>query len=244
MYFGFEIEDGLVLEYTPSIFKHFSKQDLFQMFFSQYNACVEKELRVASKSVREKKGYLACFDSKISFLLHDDSFKSCPLSCEIIRLYKQRNYRKLQEKMGQVPFHPAAKLISMIYSKTSPGLLFASEDFFSNYVFDKIQRRHPEKKVLFQDGFIIFKAGQNEKVGVMPSFKHMDTYRPNLANEDIKKAFEILEMHELTRLFIAYPKNQTFKKHMAVEHCRCSAKLTLVPYAISNKIVYNSKYKQ
>lgn len=241
MHFGFEFVDGTYKEYIPSIFKAFGKYELHRMFISQYNAHVKKEFYIKPLHVKGCESIFEIFVRKIDELLKDDSFKKCHLSKKLIDSYRRKDFQTIQANYGTMPTHIGAQFIFMIFAKEIKGLLFNAKDFFSNYVYDKIQKKHKEKNVLFYEDFIVMEFSKSERVGIYPSFKYMETQKPYLADEDIKNAFKILQKYSLTKLFIAYPKNSDFTKHIVVEHGMCSTRLTLVPYAISNKIVYNSR---
>lgn len=241
MYFGFEFVEGRYKEYIPSIFKTFSKDELYRMFISQYNAHVKTEFCINPLHVKGCGAIFEIFARKIDELLRDDSFEKCHLSRKLIDTYEKQVFENIKVTHSTMPTHLGAQFIFMIFAKEVKGLLFNAEDFFTNYVYDKIQKRHKDKNVLFYEDFIVMEFSESERVGIYPSFKHMDTHKPYLADKDIKNAFKILSKYALSKLFIAYPKNSDFTKHIVVEHGMCDTRLTLVPYAISNKIVYNSR---
>lgn len=241
MYFGFEFVDGAYKEHVPAIFRLFSKYELYCIFISQYNAYVKSEFRITPLHAKGCDTLFEVFENKIRMFLEDDTLFKCDYSKEIIKCYESGNFNGIKMRYGTMPTHEAAKLLFMIFAKEISGLLFDAKDFFCNYVYDKVQRRHKEKKALFFDDFMVMEFSKEERIGIFPSFRHMDTYKPYLADEDIRRAFRVLKCHRLSKLFITYPKNGFFRKHMVVKHQVCATRLTLVPYAISNKIVYNVK---
>ncbi len=91
---------------------------------------------------------------------------------------------------------------------------------------------------------MVTKDGEN-LVAVMPSFKYMNMNEPHLANEEIKKAYKMLEKINVGKFYIAFPKNEDFKRHIVVKQSDndINSKLSLIPYSISHKIVYNNKSK-
>lgn len=232
---------GSYKEHIPSIFETFLQEELYYMFVSQYNAYVQQEFRINPLHVKGCKTLLDIFKKKIDGLISDDSFPRCAFSKELIRLYTHQEFEKIRVSQNILPTHIAAKFIFMVFANETNGLLFDGKDFFCNYVYDKVQKRHKDKSVLFYDDFMIMEFSKEQRVGIFPSFKRMNTYKPYLADEDIRRALRVLNDHALSKLFITYPKNSDFRKHIVVEHQVCKARLTLVPYAISHKIVYNSK---
>lgn len=241
MYFGFENSHNKYKEYVPSIFQPLSKYELYCTFISQYNAHVKSEFRISPLHVKGCDTLFEVFKNKINSLLEDDSIFKCDHSKQVIEQYRSGNFSEIKLIRSTMPTHEAARLIFMIFAKDMSGLLFDARDFFCNYVYDKVQKRHKEKNVLFYDNFMIMEFSKDHRIGILPSFRHMDTHKPYLADDDIKEAFRVIRHHSLNKLFITYPKNVVFRKHMVVRHQVCNARLTLVPYAISNKIVYNSK---
>lgn len=245
MDFGFSYIDDGVVEVTPSLFNYASKDECRKIFVTQYNSCVDKDLQIKPNKAQEHKNLHELFSAKITELIDDENLPTCILSKHIINNFQNREFHKLNALHVNSPLHPAARLIQMIYAKEEIGLSFNASMLFSNYVYDKIYRLHRDKSVVFEDGLIIVKKDKNEIMGIMPSFKYVKMSKPHEMDSEIRKAFDILQRRNIEKLYIAFPKNQEFKKHIIVkqdEHDE-SSRLTLVPYAITHKIACNSMKK-
>lgn len=243
MFFGFFLENGQINEQVPTIFKHLSQIDRNKIFITQFNAVVERELKIDTKSLTNSKNLLKIFINKIDKLIENKELKTCDLSNYLIRLYSNNDLERLKSTFTKVPQHPAAKLIQMIWCKENQGVYFESSWLFCNYVYDKISRCHQDKEVTYEDGLIVVSRKGENLIAVMPSFKYVCMDKPHLADEEIKRAYKILERKDVNKFYIAFPKHDDFKKHIVVKQSErdTSSRLTLVPYAISHKIAYKNR---
>lgn len=241
MFFGFLFEDGEASELVPAIFKQLSLVDRHKIFITQYNAAVACELKIRVDSLTKSESLLDIFVNKIYSLINDKSLIYCDLSVYLIDSFLQNKTYMLNTCFAKVPIHPAAKLIQMIWCKEDQGLYFKSSWLFCNYVYEKISKCHQDKDVMYKDGLIVVSKYQEDLVAVMPSFKYVCMNQPQLADKEIKRAYRILEQRDVKKFYIAFPKHKNFKRHIVVKYGNSdnSSKLTLVPYAISHKIVYN-----
>lgn len=239
MYFGFIFTKHFVKEEFPSLFSSMDKKDCRKMFLAQYNACVQNELKILPKNAFKYENLYDIFCAKINELIKQKAL-TCDLSRYLIKAYMQKDFDKLNKIYISIPTNPAAKLIQMIFAKEHMGLRFLASMFFSNYVYDKIAKRQSDKHVIQKNNLIVVQKDKCDIMAVMPVFKYVRLDKAYLANDDIKKAMNIIRDSNYERLFIAYPRHEEFTKHIVVQHA-LSSKLTLVPYSISNKIVCNSK---
>ncbi len=232
MEFGYTAVDGEVLELTPSTLLYLSKQERRRVFVNFFNSCVDGELKI--KSVKSYKNLHEIFTEHIEYLLKSDT-SSCKISDMIIKNYTNKNYDFLKQIYPIMPVNKGAKLINMIYAKDEVGLCFDASMLFSNYIYDKISRLHGTKSVTVEDGLIILKRDGQELLGVIPSFKYVS--KPQEMGEEIDRAFKILQKRDIKKLFIAFPKNEEFTKHLAVKQYSNDeeTRLTLVPYAVAQK---------
>ena len=119
--------------------------------------------------------------------------------------------------------------------RSGNGVCFDADVMFSWFVYDKISRKHFDKKVYLEDGIIFAELDGKKLFGVLPSFKEISKDRFHLADYEISKAIKALDSGELDRMFVVFPRNEKFLKHIEVE-CNpyvCAGKLKLVPYTIS-----------
>lgn len=244
MNFGFLLNDG-VKEVTPSLFDYASSEECRKIFITQYNSCVEECLRIKPLKALAYENLYSLFYDKILELIENKNLPICKVSHCIIDKFLNADFDELKTLHVNIPLNPAAKLIQMIFTKEEAGLIFDASMLFSNYIYDKISRLHKDKSIIFEDGLIIIKKDNCEILGIMPSFKYVKMSKPQEMDNEIKKAFEILEKRDIKKVYIAFPKNEEFRKHIVVKQGNNddSSRLTLVPYAITHKVVCNSLRK-
>lgn len=241
MYFGFFIYKDAVKELIPNLFSSMPKEEVRRIFITEYNAYVDEVFRINPQNVYEHESLKEIFDDKIQDLLSCEKTITCENSKNILNAYEKKDFSQLEKLCLSKPIFSSAKLIQMIYAKADKGLCFNASDMFCNFVYDKISKRHRDKNVTFENHLIIVEKDGNEIMGIMPYFKYMQKNDPHLADNEIQKAYEILSLRNIKRLFVAYPRNEDFTKHINVKCSLLEEKqLTLVPYSITHKVVYNS----
>ncbi len=245
MFFGFFLKSSEVQEQVPTIFRKLSSCDRNRIFVTQFNAAVSDELKINTKTLTKNQSLVDVFTDKIRDLIEDKSFFTCKISSKLINAFLQGKTCNLKPNFTRVPSHPAAKLIQMIWCKENRGLYFESSWLFCNYVFEKISRCHFDKKITYKDDLIVVSKDGEDLIAVMPCFKYVSVDSPHLADEEIKKAYKILSRKNVRKFYIAFPKHDGFKRHIVVKYGEkdTNPKLTLIPYAISHKIVYNKHNK-
>ncbi len=244
MFFGFFLENGQINEQVPSIFRQLSTYDRNRIFITQFNAVVDDELKINIKTLNKNEDLAYIFNNKINSLIQEEKDTSCKLSKSLIDAFLQKQTQNLHVTF-KTPSHPAAKLIQMIWCKENKGIYFESSWLFCNYVHDKISRCHFDKQITFKDGLIVVSKDGEDLIAVMPCFKYVSMDKPHLADEEIKKAYKILREKNIEKFYIAFPKHDAFRRHIVVKqnNNEINSKLTLIPYAISHKIVYNNHSK-
>ncbi|MBE3609534.1 hypothetical protein [Campylobacter californiensis] len=239
MKFGHLLDIG---EITPSIFSKFSKFQKAKIFLTLYNANVKNELKIPLKYAKFLK-IEDIFRAYIDDLLKINSLKICKVknfclvSNALIHAYLQGDFSRLKF-MAKEPVYHVAKLIKILYSSGKFELCFEANDMFAGFVYDKISKKHPDKQIYLKDGVIFAECSGKKIFGVMPSFKEISKDSFHTAKSEILRATRILNESDLEAMFIVFPRNGKFLKHVEVRHkaCRCSGKLKLVPYTISHKL--------
>ena len=237
MNFGFLLDIG---EITPSIFSKTSRQKKAEIFINLYNACVDCELKIPLKYAKSDMKISQIFDMRIDELCKFDTqglrkiSVFCTASNLIIKAYKQGGIQAVPSLVNQ-PKHKAAKLINLIHSQN--GICFDADVMFSQFVYDKIRRKHFDKSVYFQDGIIFVELGGKNIFGVMPCFKEITKERFHLVSCEISKGFSLLNAMQLDKMFIVAPRNENFLRYIEVKNGYEYVKsLRLVPYTISHHI--------
>ncbi len=237
MYFGFELSGENVREFSPKLFEYLPLHVRRVFFITLYNSCVDREYKLPLH-VEKSQNLNDVFTQKIEILAKDKSRAKCDSSKKVLDCFFSGDFESLERFCFVSLTHPAAKLAQMIYAKADKGVCFDAKMMFSSYVFDKIEKKHQNKSIIYDNNVIIVSKNGKDIMGIMPCFKYMNMKDCARANEDIKKAYDVLQRRDLEKFFIAYPRNEEFTKHIVVKksHDEITSRLTLVPYSISHRI--------
>ena len=131
---------------------------------------------------------------------------------------------------------PAYKLTRAIVSLRS-GLLLNGDDAFRNFVFCKIALRNAGAEIELKNELIIVRKN-GFSLGVIANFRSMLVSNPMLYDNDIKKALELCRGANLDALYLVYPKNENFTRHIEIksECFKGNFIMKLVPYKLTDKI--------
>ncbi|AVK80391.1 hypothetical protein CFT12S00416_04905 [Campylobacter fetus subsp. testudinum] len=209
-----------------------------ETFLTLYNSSVDEGLKIPYKDIKNSTSVGHIFHSRVNDLLNIKPFKFtkcvifCLISNAIIRAFLDG---KELPVFAREPKMRVAKLIKTAFSNAKFDMQF----MFSEYVFDKISKRHPDKVVDMKDGLILLKDGEKSILGVMAFFKLVDSdYENNLLAEinfAQQKSREFIGID----LYMVFPRNMSFTRYIDIK--QNGARLRLVPYKICNKI-YDKGY--
>ena len=134
---------------------------------------------------------------------------------------------------------PAYKLSRAIVSLRS-GLLLNEDDAFRNFVFCKIALRNAgaQLQLVGKSGELIVVRKSGFSLGVVTSFKKILPQNSAIYDNDIKKALELCCGANLDVLYLVYPKNENFTRHIEIksEFFKGNFIMKLVPYKLTDKI--------
>ncbi|WP_299227614.1 hypothetical protein [uncultured Campylobacter sp.] len=134
---------------------------------------------------------------------------------------------------------PAYKLTRAIVSLRSGVLLNACEAF-SDFVFSKIALRNAgaQLQLVGKSGELIVVRKSSFSLGVVTSFKKILPQNPAIYDNDIKKALELCRGANLDAVYLVYPKNENFSRHVEIksECFKGNFIMKLVPYKLTDKI--------
>lgn len=225
--------------YIPEIYSHLSMEQVARIFLTFYNFNVDKKLKIPYKFSKNCKNLRDIFDNFISSSLKNRNLKFnkaskiCLYSNKIIFSYLKNKNFTLQAKL---PKYRLALVILMLKACGEFGLIFDMRKLFIDFVYAKILAKNKNEKIFLKDNLIIFDC-EKFKLGILPICKNVSKDEISKFKEDIKCAFEILKKEGLDMIYLAYPKNENFKRHIEIK-CENSdiCTMKLVPYCISNKI--------
>ena len=134
---------------------------------------------------------------------------------------------------------PSYKLTHAIVSLRS-GLLLNGDDAFRNFVFCKIALRNAgaQLQLVGKSGELIVVRKSGFSLGVVTSFKKILPQNPAIYDNDIKKALELCRGANLDAVYLVYPKNENFNRHVEIksECFKGNFIMKLVPYKLTDKI--------
>ena len=131
---------------------------------------------------------------------------------------------------------PAYKLTRAIVSLRS-GLLLNAGEAFSDFVFSKIALRNAGAEIELKNELIIVRKN-GFSLGVIANFRSMLVSNLILYDNDIKKALELSCGANLDAVYLVYPKNENFNRHVEIksECFKGNFIMKLVPYKLTDKI--------
>ena len=134
---------------------------------------------------------------------------------------------------------PAYKLTRAIVSLRS-GVLLNGDDAFRNFVFCKIALRNAgaQLQLVGKSGELIVVRKSGFSLGVVTSFKKILHQNPAIYDNDIKKALELCHGANIDAVYLVYPKNENFSRHVEIksECFKGNFIMKLVPYKLTDKI--------
>jgi hypothetical protein len=134
---------------------------------------------------------------------------------------------------ASLPKLPQAMLIFRIFSSENCGIMFDAKILFSEFVLEKIIRKNPDKAVYFKDDLIVIEKDGECLLNIMLCFKKFDKDKIYLAKDEIDEAWRKVAKENIKTLYIVFPKNSAFKRHIEVKNpCFADSLVKLVPYTI------------
>ncbi|MDR2099851.1 MAG: hypothetical protein LBP40_03360 [Campylobacteraceae bacterium] len=243
MLFGFEKTDKTWTEKVPILFHSFSRREQREFFINQYNCCVGENERIAFKGDFARLNLFEIFSHEITSRLKPknalckNSLKAFDAySAALIELFVKKDFDKLEitaKTTAAMPKLPQAKLIFRIFAGEKCGIMFDAKTLFSEFVLTKIARKNPDKAVYFKDDLIVVEKDGECLLSIMLCFKKFDKDNIHLVKEEIDEAWRKVARENIKSLYIIFPKNRAFKRHIEVKNpCFTDSLVKLVPYTI------------
>ncbi|MDR0408481.1 MAG: hypothetical protein LBH45_06180 [Campylobacteraceae bacterium] len=243
MLFGFERINGEWIERVPALFSAFPPKEQREFFINQYNYCVNKKERIDIKNNFCFFTLFEIFQNKIfsglrvKNRLYKNNLKTFDAySAVLISLFIKGDFDKLRAITKANAFLPKisqAMLIFRIFSSENCGIMFNAKSLFSEFVSEKIARKNPDKNVYFKDDLIVVEKNSECLLGIMLCFKKFDKDKIHLAKNEIDEAWRKIAKGNIKSLYIVFPRNNAFKRHVEVKNpCFADHLVKLVPYTI------------
>lgn len=246
---GFDIEN----EFLPSFDKfqnEVNKRLMFLKFFNQEVACDMRFTKEELKSCKSN-SLFGIFAQKILKHLHFDSYISSPIKTidieatkRVENFYKKMKCEKrfkgfsLKNSLDESNISLSLKLISVL-EDNNYSFYLEGEKIFKNFVTNKILRGNVTKKVYVNSDSIDIKTNDEfSDTKIFTFWKLLDSNNLQI-DEHIKKAVECIETSEFKQVYLVYPKNEKFNKHIKIKSDEIKSsnyEIKLIPYSLRSTL--------
>ena len=128
----------------------------------------------------------------------------------------------------------------LVFLAKNPYLLFRVNTFelFSDYIYSRVKKQNPDKLVNREDDFIVIQSDALEdSLCLYPIWKDLSTSVQSDVCNDVNFAISLLESKQCKHIYLLFPKNEHFRKHIPIKIPHLEAlgleyTLKLVPYKI------------
>ena len=122
----------------------------------------------------------------------------------------------------------------------NPNFCFTinSYELFSHHVYNRVKRKNPDKVITQEKSRIVVEREEcDEALHLYPIWKTIFKSVEHEAYNEINQAIDLLETLECKHVYLLFPRNENFRKHIPVRSPKLDAlgieyTLKLVPYTI------------
>lgn len=208
---GFIKNGEEIQEYLPKNGQLTADVEKRVIFFNLYNYYVEQEMRLSRKEMLQGENIYTIFKNKIDSLPNDS---------------------KLEKKFKN------------LIDGNNGELLFDLDDMFLQLVYKRAKLVNKNAKVHLFDKTIIIKENRvgGNSILLLPSYINLDKdhiYNNTVIEKHIKMVKKILNETEIRQVFLVYPKDDKFKKHITIKLNNQVAlaedeyRVKIIPYSFS-----------
>lgn len=246
---GFDIEN----EFLPSFdkFQNEANQRLmFLKFFNQEVACSMRFSKEELKSCKDK-SLFEIFQQKIIKNLKFDSYISEPIkeiniqfTKKVENFYKKTKCTKplksfsLKNDLHESNIDLALNLIDIL-EECDYSFYLDGEKIFKNFVSNKILKNNVSKEICVNSDSIDIKtASEFSDTKIFTFWKLLDSNDLQI-DDHIKKAVNCIETSEFKQVYLVYPKNEKFNRHIKIKSDEIKSseyEIKLVPYSLRSTL--------
>lgn len=164
-------------------------------------------------------------------------FNLCINSTKIINNYLNPQ-NKNQIFISSNHLLPLAKLISLCYTNNKMQVLIDKHLLFHEFVLKKIKKLHSDKTVIDLGDSICIKTKDFVGLKIYTSWKDIIVKKPNIQDE-LESAIKSIKKGEYYQIYLAYPKNNDFKKQIPIyvdELKNKEYQIKAIPYSLRSII--------
>lgn len=250
-YFGFSSEH----EYLPSFDKFHSEINKRRMFLKFFNQEVEESFKFSKDELKECKRntlfemFLKKIIKNLKYSAYSNSFikkidveKTNKINNFIKGLNKENKYAfknfDIKNSLEFTDINKAYFLIDILENKDL-SLFLEGEKIFKNFVSNKILNGGENREVYINDDSIDIKSELHSfSTKIYTFWEFIDAKNLDI-DAHIKKAVECIENTEFKQVYLVYPKNENFNKHIQVktDDITCGEyEIKLVPYSLRSTL--------
>ena len=237
--FGFLNNKDIV----PDIFCIDNSKKIREIFLTLYNANVDSDYKIPKKFAKNSKNLSQIFTNFINLSIQKKplNFKKATKFCIFsnILIFNYLNGKKTQiYKFANLPQMKIAKILYMLSKNPNFGIVFNAKILFENFVFDKISHKNSDCEIYFKDDMVVIEKKGYKKLGIFINFEKIDISKQCNIDNDIKNAITNRWANEVDEIYLIYPKNDNFTKHIEIksDNFKYNFMMKLVPYKIDNQI--------
>lgn len=237
--FGFDANGR---EIAPEALRDYDAASRARAMLALYNFNVNADYRILPANLKGASQFRTAFLNFIASELRrgarkiyrfKPTLKFCAADNAIIFAYLR------DMPLPALAANPRYKLARAIVSLRR-GVLLNGDDAFRNFVFYKIALRNAgaQLQLVGKSGELIVVRKSGFSLGVVTSFKKILPQNPAIYDNDIKKALELCRGANLDAVYLVYPKNENFNRHVEIksECFKGNFIMKLVPYKLTDKI--------
>ena len=237
-------------EFLPKDFDEFNSQIRLRQMFLNLSNNILKEYCNFSKYEQKKLSNVPlrnAFSYKIKTMFpfsfvkiakaSKQNFKFCLDSTKIINNYLNAN-NKNSIVISNNHLLPLAKLISLCFTNNKMQVLIDKHLLFHEFVLKKIKKLHADKTVIDLGNAICIKTKDFVGLKIYTSWKDIIVNKPNIQDE-LESAIKSIKKGEYYQIYLAYPKNNDFKKQIPIyvdELKNKEYQIKAIPYSLRSII--------
>lgn len=244
---GFDINE----EFIPSFDKFNNEANKRLMFLKFFNQEVDYETRFSKEELMlcKTETLFEIFTKKILKNLQYDAYVKTAIKSIDIEASKKIN--RFLEKIGQKEIKQSIKnsleesnmqvalnLIDIL-EECNYSLYLDGEKIFKNFVSNKLIRNNSTKELYINEDSIDIKIGNGfSDTKLFTFWQLLDSKNLNI-DEHIKKAVECINNTEIKQVYLVYPKNENFDRHIQIKSDEVSCEeyhIKLVPYSLRSTL--------
>ncbi len=244
MIVGFEKEQEFLAKLD--VFDKIASQR--KLFFIFFNNQIDDDLRFSNREITQwvNVPLQEAFVMKIKLLfgwrfaplvyeMPSDLSIFKPFSSSIQQLFSRPKY--FQASLG-IPLRrnvKRAEKLFMLIDENRLSFLLNAQYAFEEFVIDRLGKVHKEEEIVQFKEYIDVVVNEDEKVKIFPFWQML---RPDKCaiDEHIQKAVECIEQTSFKQVYLVYPKNKMFKKHIPIKVPHLDLlgeyRIKIVPYSM------------